>query len=110
MDERYPVRNPRDGTAAPVHRIGTEVLGRAGLPGTNVPWSWDGFSRNVPGTRHSSDPREAREGRTARIRAIHLNCARSAHVKPSLKSRLFGIAVTLSLFAAFVSPMLGKRW
>jgi hypothetical protein len=32
------------------------------------------------------------------------------NVKQSVKSRLFGIAVTLSLFAAFVSPMLGKRW
>jgi hypothetical protein len=31
-------------------------------------------------------------------------------VKQSLKSRLFGIAITLSVFAAFISPMLGKRW
>ena len=31
-------------------------------------------------------------------------------MKQSLKSRLFGIAVTLSLFAVFVHPMLGKRW
>jgi len=32
------------------------------------------------------------------------------NVKQSMKSRLFGVAVTLSLFAAFVSPLLGKRW
>jgi len=32
------------------------------------------------------------------------------NVKQSLKSRLFGVAITLSLFAAFVSPLLGKRW
>jgi len=31
-------------------------------------------------------------------------------VKQSLKSRLFGIGVTLSVFAVFISPMLGKRW
>jgi hypothetical protein len=31
-------------------------------------------------------------------------------LKQSLKSRLFGIAVTLSVFAAFVAPMLPKRW
>lgn len=31
-------------------------------------------------------------------------------MKQSLKSRLFGIAITLSVFAAFISPMLGKRW
>ena len=63
----------------------------------------------VPGTRNTGDPREAREGRTALIRAIHLYRARSAHVKQSLKSRLFGIAITLSVFAAFVAPMVGKR-
>ncbi len=44
------------------------------------------------------------------ISAIHLDRARSAHVKPSLKSRLFGIAVTLSVFAAFFSPLIAKRW
>jgi hypothetical protein len=31
-------------------------------------------------------------------------------VKQSLKSRLFGIAVTLSVFAVVFAPMLGKRW
>jgi hypothetical protein len=31
-------------------------------------------------------------------------------VKQSMKSRLFGIAVTLSTFALVVAPMLGKRW
>lgn len=31
-------------------------------------------------------------------------------MKQSLKSRLFGIAITLSVFAAFVAPMVGKRW
>ncbi len=31
-------------------------------------------------------------------------------MKQSLKSRLFGIAITLSVFAAFVVPMVGKRW
>jgi len=31
-------------------------------------------------------------------------------LKQSLKSRLFGIAVMLSVFVAFVSPMLPKRW
>lgn len=31
-------------------------------------------------------------------------------MKQTLKSRLFGIAITLSVFAAFFSPMLGKRW
>lgn len=31
-------------------------------------------------------------------------------MKQSLKSRLFGIAVMLSVFAAFVSPLVGKRW
>jgi len=36
--------------------------------------------------------------------------ARSAHVKPSLKSQLFGIAVTLSVFAAFFAPLVAKRW
>ena len=37
-------------------------------------------------------------------------CARSAHVKQSLKSQLFGIAVTLSVFAAFFAPLVAKRW
>jgi len=36
--------------------------------------------------------------------------ARSAHVKQSLKSRLFGIAITLSVFAVFIHPMVAKRW
>ncbi len=31
-------------------------------------------------------------------------------MKQSLKSRLFGMAITLSVFAAFFSPLLGKRW
>ena len=31
-------------------------------------------------------------------------------MKQSLKSRLFGIAITLSVFAAFVGTMVGKRW
>jgi hypothetical protein len=31
-------------------------------------------------------------------------------MKQSLKSRLFALAVTLSAFAVFVQPMLGKRW
>lgn len=31
-------------------------------------------------------------------------------MKQSLKSRLFGIAITLSVFVAFVSPMVAKRW
>ena len=31
-------------------------------------------------------------------------------MKLSLKSRLFGIAVTLSVFAAFFSPLVAKRW
>jgi hypothetical protein len=31
-------------------------------------------------------------------------------VKQSLKSRLFGIAVTLSAFGLFLMPHLGKRW
>ena len=36
--------------------------------------------------------------------------ARSAHVKQSLKSQLFGIAVTLSVFAAFFAPLVAKSW
>jgi len=31
-------------------------------------------------------------------------------VKQSLKSRLFGIAITLSVFAVFIHPMVAKRW
>jgi hypothetical protein len=31
-------------------------------------------------------------------------------MKQSLKSRLFGLAVTLSAFAVFFHPLLGKRW
>jgi hypothetical protein len=31
-------------------------------------------------------------------------------VKQSLKSRLFGVAVTFSMFALFLVPQLGKRW
>ena len=31
-------------------------------------------------------------------------------MKQSLKSRLFGIAVTLSVFVAFFSPLVAKRW
>ena len=31
-------------------------------------------------------------------------------MKQSLKSRLFGIAVTFSMFALFITPHLGKRW
>jgi hypothetical protein len=31
-------------------------------------------------------------------------------MKQSLKSRLFGIALTLSVFAASISGVLGKRW
>jgi len=58
--------------------------------------------------RHTGDPRVAREGRTSLIGAS--DRARSAHVKQSLKSRLFGIAVTLSVFAAFFSPLVAKRW
>ena len=64
----------------------------------------------VPGERHTCDPREAREGRTAFILALGGDCARSAHMKQSLKSRLFGIALTLSVFAASISVVLGKRW
>ena len=64
----------------------------------------------VPGARHTGDPREAREGRTALNLAIGGDRVRSAHMKPSLKSRLFGIAVTLSVFAAFFSPLVAKRW
>ena len=55
-----------------------------------------------------ADPREAREGRTPRIGAS--DRARSAHMKQSLKSRLFGIAITLSAFAVLIHPLLGKRW
>jgi hypothetical protein len=69
-----------------------------------------GATGYVPDTRHTGDPREAREGRTDLILAIGCDRARSAHVKQSLKSRLFGIAITLSVFVAFATPMLGKRW
>jgi hypothetical protein len=31
-------------------------------------------------------------------------------VKQSLKSRLFGFAITLSVFAAFFAPHVAKRW
>jgi hypothetical protein len=31
-------------------------------------------------------------------------------MKQLLKSRLFGLAVTLSAFAVLIHPMLGKRW
>ena len=31
-------------------------------------------------------------------------------MKQSLKSRLFGIAIALAVFVAFVSPMVAKRW
>ena len=65
---------------------------------------------NLAGTRHLGDPREAREGRTALIHAIGWARARSAHVKQSLKSRLFGIAVTLSAFAVLIHPLVVKRW
>jgi hypothetical protein len=36
--------------------------------------------------------------------------ARSAQVKQSLKSRLFGIAITLSAFAIMIHPLFAKRW
>jgi hypothetical protein len=31
-------------------------------------------------------------------------------VKQSLKSQLFGFAITLSVFAAFFAPHVAKRW
>ena len=31
-------------------------------------------------------------------------------MKQSLKSRLFGIAVTFSVFAVFIHPLVVKRW
>ena len=31
-------------------------------------------------------------------------------MKQSMKSRLFGIAVTLSAFAIFIHPLVAKRW
>ena len=58
--------------------------------------------------RHTGDPGVAREGRTSLIGASARSS--SAHLKQSLKSRLFGIAITLSVFVVFVSPMVAKRW
>jgi len=57
--------------------------------------------------RHGGDARVARESRTSLIGAS--DRARSAHTKQSLKSRLFGLAVTLSAFGVFIHPMLSKR-
>ena len=51
-----------------------------------------------------------RRERAALIHAINGVRARSTPVKQSLKSHLFGIAITLSVFVAFVSPMVAKRW
>jgi hypothetical protein len=64
----------------------------------------------VPDTRLTSDPREALEGRTALI-ALPIAIAPGVPtMKQSLKSRLFGLAVTLSAFAVLIHPMVGKRW
>jgi hypothetical protein len=63
-------------------------------------------SENAPDPRLSSGARES----PALIPISPAFAPGVPNVKQSLKSRLFGIAVSLSAFAILVHPLVAKRW